>query len=98
MSDPVQRVKLSTDNIKAIQDSQNRANPALSCEISEMFTGRTYVLFRYKLLKDVRLVYVPARSVGEYGGEKDNWVWPRHSGDFSFLRAYVAPDGSAAEY
>jgi hypothetical protein len=56
------------------------------------------VLFRYKLLKDVRLVYVPARSIGEYGGEKDNWVWPRHSGDFAFLRAYVAPDGSAAEY
>jgi hypothetical protein len=63
-----------------------------------MFTGRTYVLVRYKLLKDVRLVYVPARSIGEYGGELDNWVWPRHSGDFAFLRAYVAPDGSAAEY
>jgi hypothetical protein len=98
ISDPNMRLQRIASNIKNITASENRANKDLQCEISEMFTGRTYVLFRYKLLKDVRLVYVPARSVGEYGGELDNWVWPRHSGDFSFLRAYVAPDGSAAEY
>lgn len=98
VADPLQRMKLIGENIKKITEEENKANPALSCEISEMFTGRTYVLFRYKLLKDVRLVYVPARSIGEYGGERDNWVWPRHSGDFAFLRAYVAPDGSAADY
>jgi hypothetical protein len=98
ISDPNMRLQKIASNIKNITASENRANKDLQCEISEMFTGRTYVLFRYKLLKDVRLVYVPARSVGEYGGELDNWVWPRHSGDFSFLRAYVAPDGSAAEY
>jgi hypothetical protein len=86
------------NNIRIITTEENKLHTTLQCEISEMFTGRTYVLFRYKLLKDVRLVYVPARSLGEYGGELDNWVWPRHSGDFSFLRAYVAPDGSAAEY
>ncbi|MFA9214136.1 MAG: S46 family peptidase [Candidatus Methylacidiphilales bacterium] len=97
-ADAAVRLKIIANNLKAITDAENKANPTLSCEISEMFTGRTYVLFRYKLLKDVRLVYVPARSIGEYGGEKDNWVWPRHSGDFAFLRAYVAPDGSAAEY
>jgi hypothetical protein len=98
ITDPGERVKKINQNIRWVQDSQNRANPTLSCEISEMFTGRTYVLFRYRLLKDVRIVYVPARSIGEYGGEKDNWVWPRHAGDFAFLRAYVAPDGSVAEY
>jgi hypothetical protein len=97
-ADAAERLKIIANNLKTITDAENKANPTLSCEISEMFTGRTYVLFRYKLLKDVRLVYVPARSIGEYGGEKDNWVWPRHSGDFAFLRAYVAPDGSAAEY
>lgn len=97
-SDAAERLKIIANNIKTVTDAENKANPGLSCEISEMFTGRTYVLFRYKLLKDVRLVYVPARSIGEYGGEKDNWVWPRHSGDFAFLRAYVAPDGSAADY
>jgi hypothetical protein len=98
LSDPNERLQKIASNIKAVTAAENQANPTLQCEISEMFTGRTYVLFRYKLLKDVRLVYVPARSIGEYGGELDNWVWPRHSGDFAFLRAYVAPDGTAAEY
>ena len=63
-----------------------------------MFVGEQYVLFRYKTINDVRLVYVPPRSIGEFGGESDNWVWPRHNGDFSFVRAYVAPDGSSAKY
>ncbi len=49
-------------------------------------------------IKDIRLVYAPPASIGEYGGDIDNWMWPRHTGDFSFLRAYVAPDGSFAEY
>ena len=98
ITDGVERLKIISSNIRSITQTENKQYPDLQCEISEMFTGRTYVLFRYKLLKDVRLVYVPARSIGEYGGELDNWVWPRHSGDFSFLRAYVAPDGSAAEY
>lgn len=97
-ADANQRLQIIGKNIRAITERENKQNPGLQCEISEMFTGRNYVLFRYKLLKDVRLVYVPARSIGEYGGELDNWVWPRHSGDFAFLRAYVAPDGSAAEY
>jgi len=98
IQDAMERIKLISNNVKAITASENELHPDLQCEISEMFTGRTYVLFRYKLLKDVRLVYVPARSIGEYGGELDNWVWPRHSGDFSFLRAYVAPDGKVAEF
>jgi hypothetical protein len=98
LTDPNERLQRIANNIRQVTAEETKKHGDLQCEISEMFTGRTYVLFRYKLLKDVRLVYVPARSVGEYGGELDNWVWPRHSGDFSFLRAYVAPDGSAAEY
>ncbi len=97
-NNPLERLKIISENIKTINDAENKKNPGLQCEISEMFTGRTYVLFRYQMLKDVRLVYVPARSIGEYGGERDNWVWPRHSGDFAFLRAYVAPDGTPADY
>lgn len=96
--DAVSRLKAIAENIKRITAEENKANKDLQCEISEMFTGKTYVLFRYKLLKDVRLVYVPPVSIGSYGGELDNWVWPRHSGDFAFLRAYVAPDGSATEF
>lgn len=98
ISNSVDRLKLISENSRKIVEEENKNNAGLSCEISEMFVGRNYTLFRYKLLKDVRIVYVPARSIGEYGGELDNWVWPRHSGDFAFLRAYVSPDGTAAEF
>src|SRR5256885_10554380 len=49
-------------------------------------------------IRDVRLVYAPPRSVGDYGGEVDNWRWPRHTGDWSFYRAYVGKDGKPADY
>jgi hypothetical protein len=70
----------------------------LRCRVAEMFGGGKYVLFRQLELRDVRLVYAPPRSIGEYGGEVDNWEWPRHTGDYSFLRAYVGPDGKPAAY
>ncbi|RKY47180.1 MAG: S46 family peptidase [Candidatus Neomarinimicrobiota bacterium] len=63
-----------------------------------MFDGMYYYLFTYLKIKDIRLVYAPPSSIGNYGGEIDNWMWPRHTGDFSFLRAYVGPDGKPAEY
>jgi hypothetical protein len=63
-----------------------------------MFLGKNYVLFFYTYLKDVRLVYAPPADLAKYGGEIDNWIWPRHSGDFAFMRAYVGPDGSPAEH
>ncbi len=59
---------------------------------------RRFVLFRAFEVRDVRLVAAPPLSVGEYGGEADNWRWPRHTNDFAFLRAYVAPDGGSADY
>lgn len=71
---------------------------SIECEVRSMNYGREYYLFSYLRLKDIRIVYVPARSIGEYGGEVDNWMWPRHTGDFAFLRAYIGPDGKPAEY
>ena len=68
------------------------------CRVAEMFGGRNYYLFRTLELRDVRLVHAPPRSVGEYGGETDNWMWPRHTGDYSFLRAYIGPDGMPADF
>ncbi|MDI7266986.1 MAG: S46 family peptidase [Myxococcota bacterium] len=59
---------------------------------------RRFVLFDSFEIHDVRVVAAPPRSVGEYGGEVDNWHWPRHTNDFSFIRAYVGPGGSQAEY
>lgn len=98
VSDPASRLKLINDAMKNIAAEAEKKDPSIKAEVSEMFIGKTYVLFRYKTIQDVRLVYVPGRQIGEFGGETDNWVWPRHTGDFSFMRAYVAPDGSSAKY
>jgi Peptidase S46 len=93
-----ERAKAIREAMRRIAEAAEKANPGKQASVSEMFAGRNYVLFLYAQIKDVRLVYVPPRSIGEFGGEDDNWVWPRHTGDFSFVRAYVAPDGSPAEY
>lgn len=68
------------------------------CDVTAFYGGSQYRLFEYVELRDVRLVYAPPSAVGEYGGEIDNWMWPRHTGDFSLLRAYVAPDGAPADH
>ncbi|WP_316814873.1 S46 family peptidase [Pedobacter nyackensis] len=98
VTDPTSRLKLINDALKNIEVEAEKKDPSIKAEVSEMFIGKTYVLFRYKTIQDVRLVYVPNRQIGEYGGETDNWGWPRHTGDFSFMRAYVAPDGSPAKF
>ncbi len=63
-----------------------------------MYGGKSFYMFRQLEIRDVRLVYAPARAIGEFGGEVDNWMWPRHTGDYSFFRAYVGPDGKPADY
>ncbi len=68
------------------------------CRVSELFNGVKYILYTYEALRDVRLVYAPPSAIGNYGGEVDNWYWPRHTGDFAFMRAYVGPDGKPAKY
>jgi len=92
------RTKAIDKRMKELIAEAEKAGPGKRVEVSEMFAGKSYVLFVYTFLRDVRVVYVPPRSIGEFGGENDNWVWPRHTGDFSFLRAYSAPDGSPADY
>ncbi|HLK99350.1 MAG TPA: S46 family peptidase [Myxococcaceae bacterium] len=72
--------------------------PATRCQVAVFDGGVQYVLVDAVELKDARLVYAPPRAVGEYGGEVDNWMWPRHTGDFAIIRAYTAPDGSSAAY
>lgn len=96
--DYAQRTKAIEKKIKEIELEIEKKYPGRRAEVAEMFMGKTYVLFVYTYIKDIRLVYAPPRSIGEYGGEIDNWMWPRHTGDFSFLRAYIAPDGSFADY
>lgn len=89
---------------KAIEHKQKELvaecekRPATRCQVATFDGGIQYVLVDAVELADVRLVYAPPRAVGEFGGEEDNWMWPRHTGDFSIVRAYTAPDGSAAQY
>lgn len=68
------------------------------CNVASFFDGLKYFEIAQMEIKDVRLVYAPAEGIGVFGGETDNWRWPRHTGDWSFLRAYVAPDGKPAPF
>ncbi len=70
----------------------------LRCAVAAMYSGNRYYLFTYKRIRDVRLVLAPPQALGNFGGEVDNWMWPRHTCDFSFLRAYVGTDGTGAEF
>ena len=89
---------------KAIESAQKsliaagEAEPGRHCRIHSFFGGLEYRLFTQIEIKDVRLVFAPPGSVGNYGGEIDNWMWPRHTGDFSLIRAYVGKDGKPAAY
>lgn len=93
-----ERTKAIDQRQKELEKAAEQKHPGQRAEVAEMFAGKTYVLFIYTYIQDVRLVFAPPASVGNFGGEVDNWEWPRHTGDFSFMRAYVAPDGSSAEY
>jgi len=70
----------------------------MRCSVVNMFYGRDFYLVKQLELRDLRLVYAPPRAIGNYGDEVDNFVWPRHAGDFTLLRAYVGPDGKPADY
>ena len=74
------------------------ADDAYSCTLYSFSGGNTYRLFKNMEIKDVRLAYAPPGSVGKFGGDIDNWMWPRHTGDFSFYRAYVGKDGKPAAF
>jgi hypothetical protein len=70
----------------------------LRCSVAAFFEGLKYFETAQLEIRDVRLVYAPAEGIGVFGGETDNWRWPRHTGDWSFLRAYVGPDGKPAAF
>lgn len=74
------------------------SEPGVRCDIRSYFGGGTWYLQKMLEIRDVRLVHAPSLGVGNFGGEIDNWMWPRHTGDYSFYRAYVGPDGRPAAY
>ncbi len=98
ISDPGQKEKKINEKIAAMSEELTKGKEDMEASVVPMYNGKQYILFIYKVFKDVRIVYVPPMSIGNYGGETDNWMWPRHTGDFSFMRVYSAPDGSGRDY
>lgn len=97
-ADPAKRVHAVERARSEMVAACEKEHPGHSCQVAEFYNGYEYQLLRYLELLDVRLVYAPPSSIGNYGGEVDNWMWPRHAGDFTLLRAYVGPDGKPAAH
>jgi len=98
ITDPVERDRKINEKIAGMTEAVKAKNSDLEADVTALYEGKQYVMHTYKVFKDVRIVYAPPRSIGNYGDEIDNWMWPRHTGDFSFMRIYVSPTGEAAEY
>ena len=92
------RVKKLPDVYKAITDKVADKENGLAGRIYSMFKSNQYIMYVYKTYRDIRLVGAPPESVGKFGGDTDNWEWPRHTGDFSVFRVYATKDGKPAEY
>jgi hypothetical protein len=100
LSDQVTGIERFNAIDRAIKEvvASTEAGTDLRCKVVAMFGGTQYVKYTFFEIRDVRIVYMPPEAIGNYGGEIDNWMWPRHTGDFAFMRAYVGPDGRPADY
>jgi Peptidase S46 len=92
------RIKKMPDVFKVITDKVLDKDNGLSGRVYSMFKGNQYIMYVYKTYRDIRLVGAPPESVGKFGGDTDNWEWPRHTGDFSVFRVYATKDGKPADY
>lgn len=89
---------VALDSIYKVIVKEATNSTDLSGQVISMFEGNQFFLFLYTIYKDVRLVGAPPQSMGKFGGDTDNWMWPRHTCDFSMFRIYTGPDGRPAEY
>lgn len=96
-ADDVARFEAIDAAVKALV-SECEAPGGVRCTVPAYHAGSSYRLVRQMEIEDVRIVYAPPEMVGFYGGDEDNWMWPRHAGDFAFFRAYVGPDGRPAPH
>jgi hypothetical protein len=94
----VDRVRKQAAVLAAINKRLSDATNSIETRISPLFKGNQFLAFVYQRYNDVRLVGTPPESVGKFGGDTDNWEWPRHTGDFSVFRVYMSPDGKPAKY
>ena len=86
------------DAIAKLEREAEKANPHCTATVTSFYDNNVYYLIVYKVYRDVRFVGAPPSSIGKFGADTDNWMWPRHTGDFSMFRVYSAPDGSPADY
>jgi hypothetical protein len=84
-------------NIEKVEEESVK-DTHYECQVMTMFEGSEYYLYVYEVFLDVRLVGAPPSSIGKFGGDTDNWMWPRHTGDFTLFRVYAGPDGKPAPY
>ena len=92
------RNELIAKNIKKIEEKAVKGGKGLKANVKPLYYGNQYFLFVYKVYMDVRLVGAPPSSIGKFGGDTDNWMWPRHTGDFSIFRVYAGQDNEPADY
>ena len=93
-----QRQALVKKNVDKLVAQAEKEGQGLKAGVEALFYGNQYFLFVFREYTDVRLVGAPPSSIGKFGGETDNWMWPRHTGDFSIFRIYAGADNLPAEY
>ena len=94
---PDERAEIIRKNSGYIEDFATK-DTHFNARVTSFFGGNEYYLFVYETFTDIRLVGAPPESIGKFGADTDNWMWPRHTGDFSMFRVYTSPDGKPAEY
>lgn len=92
------RAALIESNTRRLVTGLEAKNPKLKYDVEPLFYGNQYFLFAYREFTDIRLVVAPPSAIGKFGGDTDNWVWPRHTGDFSLLRVYADSSNQPADY
>jgi hypothetical protein len=93
-----ERIEIVQKNSKKIEQDAVAKGKGLKANVKPLYYGNQYFLWVYKVYTDVRLVGAPPSSIGKFGGDTDNWMWPRHTGDFSLFRVYAGKDNEPAEY
>ena len=96
--DEAQRVEIVKKNSEALIAEVTKEGKGLRATVEALYYGNQYFLFLYRQYEDVRLVGAPPSSIGKFGGDTDNWMWPRHTGDFSMFRIYADKDNNPAPY
>ena len=97
MEDVTERLAAG-ESRQAIIDAAKKEHNTDKANIESMYYGNQHYLFVYRTFRDIRLVGAPPSSIGKFGGDTDNWIWPRHTGDFSMFRVYANADNEPADY